>query len=153
MTNFVFLAGQKSGLVRYMPPENRPSILRPGVFARFGADERRALASFDFLHQVEEIRSPSLRKKSRSITDLYENLPYHERTGNGSETYFDRSRCSSRISATGGSLLTLTSASGADRALGAAKSYASSLFLSDFCNDDGDYSSSSSNSSLSFTLP
>ncbi|KHJ39976.1 hypothetical protein D918_09966 [Trichuris suis] len=43
---------QKFGVVRYLPREFRPSILRRDVFCRFGHQERDALACFDFLADV-----------------------------------------------------------------------------------------------------
>uniref|UniRef100_A0A5S6QDP1 Uncharacterized protein n=1 Tax=Trichuris muris TaxID=70415 RepID=A0A5S6QDP1_TRIMR len=42
----------KFGVVRYLPPEFRPTILRRDVFCRFGHQEKDALAYFDFLADV-----------------------------------------------------------------------------------------------------
>ncbi|KRX15350.1 Nck-associated protein 5-like [Trichinella nelsoni] len=55
---------RKFGLVRYLPPEFRPSILRRDVYCRFGKQEREALSKFDFL---AEFRDRSFSPKCKKV--------------------------------------------------------------------------------------
>ncbi|KRY52277.1 hypothetical protein T03_13641 [Trichinella britovi] len=58
------LGHRKFGLVRYLPPEFRPSILRRDVYCRFGKQEREALSKFDFL---AEFRDRSFSPKCKKV--------------------------------------------------------------------------------------
>lgn len=164
------LADGKAAVVRYIPTDLRPSILRRDVFYRFGKQERKALTCFEFLYRQPssscspETREPVVRTKVRNLNssrrvfdkrksgsfsnlptfktnDDYENLPYHQLTRTLSADFSDKKSAAYHWRHWASS--TSSSLEWSSR-----RSFGSSLFLSDLGLADRTLSSSSS---LSFS--